>query len=344
MCLYPKIIRNRKYVVNKKNGGDVPPCFDERVKWVSAGCGKCIECRKSKSREWHIRLAEELKTEKLPAWFVTLTYSEESLQNIDNKINSEHKKIKEKLKKQGKLKGSSRNNKDFLKGYNRDNEIARYSVRKFTERWRKKFGKTIKHWLVTELGGQSTERLHIHGIVWCRHKEDIAERWQYGIVDVGKYVNSETVSYITKYLSKSDEKHKTYIPRMFVSHGIGKGYLQREDSKLNKYKKNGETNEAYRTLKGFKLSLPIYYRNKIYTEDEREKLWIEKLDKNERWVLGQKIDISENDRDYYETLKEARIKNKMLGYSDDSKNWELKKYEQDKRNLKRLERIKKLYG
>ena len=32
--------------------------------------------------------------------------------------------------------------------------------------------------------------------------------------------------------------------------------------------------------------LPIYYRNLIYTEEEREKLWIEKLNKGERWIGG----------------------------------------------------------
>jgi hypothetical protein len=39
-----------------------------------------------------------------------------------------------------------------------------------------------------------------------------------------------------------------------------------------------------------------------------------------------------------------RQKNKRLGYGDDAKNWDLKKYENERRNLKKLERIKKLYG
>ena len=311
---------------------------------MSAGCGKCIECRNQKAREWYVRIAEEMRQAELPAWFVTMTYSEEKIQELDNKINSEHDKIKEKLKENGKLRGHARNKKNYLTGYNRDNEIARYSVRKFTERWRKKFGKTIRHWIVTELGSKATERLHLHGIVWCKNKADIEERWQYGRVDVGEYVNENTVAYITKYLSKGDEKHKTYVPKMFVSQGIGKGYLDRKDRQLNKYKENGETNEVYRTQKGVKLALPVYYRNNIYNEEEREKLWIEKLDKDERWVLGEKIDISENEKDYYETLKEARRKNKRLGYGDNEKDWKLKEYEQERRNLKRIERIEKLYG
>ena len=121
MCLYPKIIRNRKYVVNEKNGGDVPQATDERVKWVSAGCNKCIECRKRKQREWQVRLSEEIRGNKMNAYFVTMTYSDENMQKLDDEVDQE------------------------IKGYNRDNEIARLSVRRFTERWRKKYGKTVRH-------------------------------------------------------------------------------------------------------------------------------------------------------------------------------------------------------
>ena len=60
------------------------------------------------------------------------------------------------------------------------------------------------------------------------------------------------------------------------------------------HKKNGETDETYRTRKGLKLALPIYYRNKIYAEEEKEKLWIEKLDKKERWIDGEKESTTMN--------------------------------------------------
>jgi len=320
MCLYPKLIKNKKYVANKKNGGDVPQATDQRVLYVPAGCGKCMECRKQKAREWQVRLSEEIRNNELPAYFVTFTYSEEELQKLDNEIDPK------------------------LSGYNRDNEIARLSVRRFTERWRKKHKRTIRHWLVTELGTSRTERLHIHGILWSKNKEDIAPIWKYGGIWFGDYVNEKTINYIIKYLNKSDKIHKEYKSKMFVSQGIGRGYLKRTDKNNNIYKENEKTDETYRTRKGIKLALPIYYRNKIYTEDQREKLWIKKLDKKVRWVDGEKVDVSKDDKEYFELLKEKRIKNKRLGYGDDSINWELKNYENNLRNLKRLERIKKLYG
>ena len=58
MCLYPKLISNKKYTANKKNGGNIPPILDNRVLLVPVGCGKCMECLKQKAREWQIRMSE----------------------------------------------------------------------------------------------------------------------------------------------------------------------------------------------------------------------------------------------------------------------------------------------
>ena len=85
MCLYPKLIDNPKYKSTKKNGGNIPPITDQRVKKVPIGCGNCIECRKRKSREWQTRLLEDIRHNK-NAYFITLTFSEEKLAEIQNKI------------------------------------------------------------------------------------------------------------------------------------------------------------------------------------------------------------------------------------------------------------------
>ena len=57
MCLYPKLIKNRRYVPNKKNGGVPPQCPDERLLFVTAACGKCMECRKQIQRQWLVRMS-----------------------------------------------------------------------------------------------------------------------------------------------------------------------------------------------------------------------------------------------------------------------------------------------
>ena len=45
-----------------------------------------------------------------------------------------------------------------------ENETAKTAIRLFLERWRKKYGRSTKHWFITELGHDNTERLHLHGI------------------------------------------------------------------------------------------------------------------------------------------------------------------------------------
>ena len=321
MCLYPRVIENRKYKANKKNKGVVPRAQDRRVLLVPVGCGNCMECRKQKANHWKVRLKEDLRTNKIVK-FVTLTFSDRSLAKLDKEIKG-------------------------LKGYDRDNEIARLAMRRFLERWRKKYKKSVRHWCVTELGSKNTERLHIHGLLWTdKNIKEIKERWQYGkaILGDGKgkhYVNEETIGYIVKYISKVDKKHKYYKSKMFTSPGIGKEYFEREDSKVNEYK-GLETNELYTTRTGMKLGMPVYYRNHLYSDEEREKLWLMKLDEQVRWVDGVKVDVSENDDEYYELLKVKREKNKRLGYLDNEKNWSLKRYENERRNIKKLERIEKL--
>ena len=171
----------------------------------------------------------------------------------------------------------------------------------------------MKHWLVTELGGKYTERIHIHGIIFTDEDEKTIQKyWKYGNIKVGNgkehYVSDKTINYIVKYVNKIDPKHKEYESKILCSPGIGKGYTKRSDINKNKFK-GKETNETYTLRDGRKIALPTYYRNKIYTEDEKEKLWLIKLDKEERWICGERIDISSNLDDYYKT--------KLLTHSTD---------------------------
>lgn len=86
MCLYPKLIRNRKYTVTKKNGGNVPEVKDKRVLWVPVGCGKCMECKKQKATQWQVRLQEDIRVNR-NAKFVTFTFSDHELDKLESEIN-----------------------------------------------------------------------------------------------------------------------------------------------------------------------------------------------------------------------------------------------------------------
>lgn len=303
MCLYPRIGRNPKYVPNKKNGGIIPPFKDPRVLAIAIGCGECIECMRKKKREWKVRLTEELKTDR-NCTMVTLTFSNESITKLynDKRINN-------------------------LKGYALDNAAATLAVELFYERWRKKYGKPIKRWLVTELGHKGTENIHLHGILWSKDKKEITEKWQYGHVHYGWYMSERTINYSTKYIMKQDPKHKAYKPIILVSNGMGKKYTDSEQAKLKK--------ETYTDYKGYKTAIPIYYRNKIFTENEREQLWIEKLNQQTRYINGQKVDTSteQGKEQYKKLLEQAQRDNIQMGYSKGSRKWAIANYELERRIL-----------
>ena len=116
-----------------------------------------------------------------------------------------------------------------------ENEVCKIALRRFLERWRKRYKVSVRHWLITELGHTSTERIHLHGIIFTDKPSMIEHIWSYGYVYLGDYVNEKTINYIIKYVTKIDKDHKGYKPKIFTSSGIGKSYLLKPDSKLNKF-------------------------------------------------------------------------------------------------------------
>lgn len=335
MCLYPRFIKNRRYLSNKKNGGNIPPVTDERTLYVPIGCQECIECRKQKAREWQVRLLEDIKTNK-NGKFITLTLSNQQIKNITEGKDIDGKQVREPINPE-------------ITGYELDNEIATQAVRYFLERWRKKYKKSLRHWLVTELGHNGTENIHLHGIVWTDTcLREVEKIWGYGFIWKGhlrngsliNYVNGQTVTYITKYVHKIDVKHKLYKSKILTSPGIGNHYTLTHNSKRNKFK-GKDTYEVYKTGTGHEMAMPIYWRNKIYTEKEREQLWLQRLDKMERWVCGERVDLNQkNGYEIYDKLLSWHRKiNTQLGYGNGEKNWSRHVYERERRKILHATRI-----
>lgn len=312
MCLYPKLLINPKYKPNKKNGGKPPIMKDPRIKYVPTPCGRCRQCLKQKSNEWKIRLSEEIKNDN-KAQFVTLTFSDESILKLSSEINAT--------------------------GYQLDNAIATLAVRRFLERIRKNTKKSIKHWLITELGHTGTENIHLHGIIWCQYnKNELEKYWKYGYIWNGydnkpTQVTQATINYITKYILKTDLKHSQYKPKILTSKGIGRTYINSPQNQVNKFK-DIKTDETYRTEKGYKLSLPTYYKNHTYTEEQKEKLWINKLDQNIRYIGKTRYHFPQDAERYFKALQYAQEQNENLGYGTDEIHWDEKEYQNQLRQLK----------
>lgn len=306
MCLYPKLIRNPKYKPTKKNGGKPPVCYDTRLLYIPAACGECYECRKKKQREYQIRLQEEIRH--THGEFLTLTIDNDWYKKLEKKI----PKLPKETIKETKINGEY------------DNLIATVALRKFLERCRKETGKSIKHWCITELG-EENGRIHIHGIFFGKDiNKTIQKNWEYGFIYIGQYVNERTVMYITKYMFKQCEYNKLFKGKVLSSSGIGSGYVSRFDSSRNKYKDNGNTNETYQFRNGVKVNLPNYYRDKIYSEEEKEKLWIEKLEKGYIWIMGEKVN-AKNPEEFSKCLEYYQARAIKLGGAK-KEDWEKSKY------------------
>lgn len=246
---------------------------------------------------------EELKKNR-NALFVTLTFSTEEM----NKLAYE-------LFRKTEL------------NYEEENELAKTAVRRFLERIRKLTKKSRKHWLITEKG-EDYDRIHLHGIIWC--EKPLIKLWKYGFTYIGEYVNDKTINYITKYMLKEDEKHRGFQGKVMASAGIGSGYENSRNAKRNAYK--GEyTNEMYKLNNGIELPLPKYYHDKLYTEEEREKLWIIKQERGYRYIAGEKVS-TENLEEWENLTKYYQDRAKRL-YNENPEEWEMEK---QKRKLERM--------
>ena len=141
---------------------------------------------------------------------------------------------------------------------------------------------------------------------------------------------------------KQCEKDKTFIGKIFASAGIGKGYLTRCEG--NKYT-GKDTNENYRTRTGMKIPLAEYFRRKIYSEEELEKLWIMKQERGYRYICGEKV--STDNLEEWENLVSYYQRRAKELYGENPSEWEKEKTKKrlQKMNIylkKERERMKKV--
>jgi hypothetical protein len=123
------------------------------------------------------------------------------------------------------------------------NDGVSRAVRLFLERYRKRYGRSLRHFFVTERG-EKGGRLHLHGLIFdpefTLHLESskysgrvvskpydllqlnkaFAEIWSYGFTYF-EPITQKTVNYVTKYITKYYDYDKEFIPKIFVSPGFG---------------------------------------------------------------------------------------------------------------------------
>lgn len=219
---------------------------------VFVPCGKCVNCMRNKQNDWIFRLSQEQLSWQY-TYFVTLTYRDNDLHFVCS------------------LKGSHGNHAEFSCLNKRDIQL-------FLKRLRKNIKGKLKYIICGEYG-DTTLRPHYHGLLFsdCELDRDVVlKSWNhqdivYNCFDVA--YEGAAAGYVTKYLTKSvllpkyiqlaDRQIKPFI---MCSKGLGISYL--ENPEVFNFHKDGS--ETYVVRDGIKYSIPRYYREKIFTDKQKE--------------------------------------------------------------------------
>lgn len=214
-------------------------------------CGKCYVCLKRKISGWCFRLTEEEKYHQ-DSLFITLTYDTKNVP----------------FTRAGQMSLHKRDVQLFLKRLRKANSQGNAT-------------RSIKYFAVGEYGG-FTRRPHYHLILFGAKIETIASAWGLGHVHYG-FVSGASITYTLKYMFKRPVKHKRSDRRekefRIMSKGLGVGYTQKRN--IIKWHKSKLDERMYLNLPGnVKIAMPRYYKDKIYSDEEREECSIYALKRN----------------------------------------------------------------
>lgn len=202
-------------------------------------CGKCPNCRDRRAQDWIIRLQAEEKRH-ASSLFVTLTYSPENTRVTSKKLMT----------------------------------LSKVDVQLFMKRLRKNTGrKKLKYYAVGEYGG-TTSRPHYHLIMFDVGFDEIYQAWGLGQIHVGQ-VSGESIAYTCKYICKpkkipafaGDDRQTEFS---LMSKNLGNNYLTPE---MIEYHQDTGNSFVYQPG-GFKKALPRYYRDRIFSEEQKELMMI----------------------------------------------------------------------
>lgn len=219
----------------------------ERYATEKVPCGKCPNCTKRRRSQWVFRLLQEQKVAESSA-FITYTYADENLpltkNGLPTLVKSEHQLFMKRLR-------------DHLK--------------------RNKIETKLKYYAVGEYGSL-TQRPHYHSILfnlprlYLDSPEILTNLWQKGFVRIDPCTPG-SIAYVAGYCMKklySDNQARApdddRIPEFSnMSKGMGKSFIT---SHMVDYLKE-HLNPYLIREGGIKMPIPRYYRDKIFTEKEK---------------------------------------------------------------------------
>lgn len=202
--------------------------------------------------------------------------------------------------------------------------LCKSDVQKFMKRLRYATGDLrndmrVKYYLAGEYGPQ-TWRPHYHAIIFNASVKAINECWQLGHVDIGQNATPATMAYCAKYickpkkipLHKNDDRLKEFS---HMSRGLGLNYI----TDATKQYHLSTLNSSVKKAGGYSMCLPRYYRDKIFTQTQKDIINTEFQIKHhlKEWKLINEIGIVD-----YQRLKQdaARQANKSQIFKENLRN------------------------
>lgn len=220
-------------------------------------CGKCNFCLASRRADWSFRLAQECKVSK-SAYFLTMTYDDVAVPWTDN--------------------GQSLCKRDVQLFTKRLREVNRNLLAGFG--W-----PSVRYFSVGEYGS-NTVRPHYHSIMFNLYPlcvEKVTEVWGKGHCKIGT-VTPASIHYVTKYvINRVGEWDGRVAPFSLISQGLGKEYIN-----SNRDWHKGDVLRPYVMQDGFKLRMPRYMKDRIFSVREKERMGkelLEAMDESKRKEL-----------------------------------------------------------
>lgn len=176
----------------------------------------------------------------------------------------------------------------------------------------------------------------MHGLMWTNEPPtEIDNIWKYGNTKI-ETATLDAIPYALKYFLKPDTKHKNFKGKIIASKGIGKGFIYSYDARKVQQM---EESEYVKTKSGYKTAVPMYWRRKLFTESELDEKWTKLLDKNVRYIQGERIDIStkEGEDEYYRALEYYQKLNAELGFNKSP--WDRDNYKKSRKNLQKKKKF-----
>lgn len=211
-CLYPRLIK-----VEDSSG---------IMRGIYVGCGKCIECKMKRTREWTLRLVMEAQDySPSDVQFVTLTYDESSVPLTEDGQRT----------------------------------LCKRDWQLFMKRLRKALDYKCRFYAVGEYG-LKTGRPHLHAIIYGLKVDDVhfvSKCWKHGFT-LTKSFYKETCGYVAGYIQKklfgSESYGSSLPPFLLCSQHLGEHWFM---SNIHNICEKG-----FIAFNGYRYGIPRIFRKK----------------------------------------------------------------------------------